>query len=108
MQSSLAFSTSPWVPQASSSIISCTMFTRSPSNPILKPGARWWETRAVLNPGAVLHEGRVALVYRAVGGDGLSRFGLAWSTDGEHIDERLELPLYEGALDDPLARLGVE
>lgn len=51
---------------------------------------------------------RVALVYRAVGGDGLSRFGLAWSSDGETIDERVELPIYEGALDDPMARLGVE
>jgi predicted GH43/DUF377 family glycosyl hydrolase len=48
------------------------------------------------------------MVYRAVGGDGLSRFGLAWSADGEHFEERAELPFYEGALDDPFARLGVE
>jgi predicted GH43/DUF377 family glycosyl hydrolase len=61
-----------------------------------------------LNPGAVVVEGRVALVYRAVGGDGLSRFGLAWSRDGERMDERPELPFYEPALDDPMARLGVE
>ena len=40
--------------------------------------------------------------------DGLSRFGLAWTTDGEHIEERAELPLYEAALDDPWGRLGVE
>jgi predicted GH43/DUF377 family glycosyl hydrolase len=84
------------------------LFTRSSANPILTPTNHWWESRAVLNPGAALYRGRVALVYRAVGGDGLSRFGLAWSVDGEHIDERLDLPLYEGALDDPLARLGVE
>ncbi|MBV9280160.1 MAG: glycosidase [Chloroflexi bacterium] len=85
-----------------------SLFTRSPRNPILTPGGHWWESRAVLNPGVVLHEGRVILVYRAVGGDGLSRFGLAWSRDGEEIEGRLNLPFYEGALDDPFARLGVE
>lgn len=84
------------------------LFTRFKSNPILASGDHWWEARSVFNPGAVVHEGRATLVYRAVGGDGLSRFGLAWSTDGEHIDERGELPFYEGALDDPFARLGVE
>jgi len=47
----------------------------------------------------VIHDGRIALVYRAVGSDGLSRFGLAWTTDGEHIEQRAELPLYEAALD---------
>lgn len=84
------------------------LFHRSPANPILAPTGNWWESRAVLNPGAALVNGRVALVYRAVGGDGISRFGLAWSADGEHIDERLPLPWYEGAPDDPAARLGVE
>jgi len=84
------------------------LFTRSALNPILTHTDRWWESRATLNPGAVLIEGRVALVYRAVGGDGLSRLGLAWTEDGERIVERSELPLYEGALDDPMARLGVE
>lgn len=84
------------------------LFTRSSYNPILAPTDRWWETKSVLNPGVAIHDGRVAIIYRAVGGDGLSRFGLAWSSDGERIDERLELPFYEGTLDDPYARLGVE
>lgn len=84
------------------------IFTRSPLNPILQPSGRWWESRGVFNPGAALVGGRVALVYRAVGSDGISRFGLAWSTDGERIDERLETPLYEAALDDSFGRLGVE
>lgn len=84
------------------------LFTRSSLNPILTATDRWWESRSVFNPGAAVVDGRVALVYRAVGGDGLSRFGLAWSRDGEHIDERSELPFYEAALDDPYARLGVE
>jgi predicted GH43/DUF377 family glycosyl hydrolase len=38
----------------------------------------------------------------------LSRFGLAWTSDGETIEERSELPMYEAALDDPYGRLGVE
>lgn len=84
------------------------MFTRSPHNPILAPSGQWWEARGVLNPGAALYNGRVALVYRAVGADGISRLGLAWSTNGERIDGRLPFPFYEGGLDDPSARLGVE
>ncbi|HEX8919419.1 MAG TPA: hypothetical protein VF898_13015 [Chloroflexota bacterium] len=84
------------------------LFTRSQHNPIVAPTHRWWESRSTLNPGVALYQGRVAIVYRAVGGDGLSRLGLAWSRDGETIDDRLDLPLYEGALDDPYARLGVE
>ncbi len=84
------------------------LFTRSAHNPILTPSDRWWESRSVLNPGAALFKGGVALAYRAVGGDGISRFGLAWSADGQRIDERRPLPWYEGALDDRLARLGVE
>lgn len=86
------------------------LFQRSSLNPILAPTDQWWERRAVFNPGAALYKGFVALVYRAVGADGISRFGLAWTEDGERIidDERSVLPWYEGALDDPFARLGVE
>jgi beta-1,2-mannobiose phosphorylase / 1,2-beta-oligomannan phosphorylase len=83
-------------------------FTRSTHNPILTATDRWWEAKAVFNPGVAIHDGRVAIAYRAVGADGLSRFGLAWSEDGERITERSGLPWYEGALDDPEARLGVE
>jgi predicted GH43/DUF377 family glycosyl hydrolase len=88
--------------------MSATLFTRSARNPILTTAGRWWDMRGVLNPGAALHDGRVALVYRAVGADGISRFGLAWSADGERIDESPALPIHEGNLDDPYARLGVE
>jgi beta-1,2-mannobiose phosphorylase / 1,2-beta-oligomannan phosphorylase len=84
------------------------LFQRSPLNPIIAPTSHWWEERAVFNPGAAVHDGRIALVYRAVGADGLSRFGLAWSDDGERLSERGSLPWYEGALTDPEARLGVE
>jgi beta-1,2-mannobiose phosphorylase / 1,2-beta-oligomannan phosphorylase len=84
------------------------LFTRSALNPILTPSGVWWEAKGVLNPGAVAIGERIALVYRAAGADGISRLGLAWTRDGERIEERPPLPLYEGALDDPLCRLGVE
>src|SRR5436305_6381917 len=88
--------------------MSDSIFRRSERNPVLTATYRWWEARAVFNPGAVIHDGAIVLVYRAVGADGLSRFCLARTRDGERVDERLERPLYEGALDDPMARLGVE
>jgi predicted GH43/DUF377 family glycosyl hydrolase len=83
------------------------LFRRSSDNPILVPSDRWWEKRGVLNPGTAMVGNRVAMVYRAVGADGISRLGLAWSEDGVHF-QREDLPFYEGALDDPEARLGVE
>src|SRR5437588_108553 len=88
----------------------CAWSRGSPVNPILTPTSHWWERRAVFNPGAVCYKGFPALVYRAVGADGISRFGLAWGEEGERFpaSERALLPWYEGAIDDPLARLGVE
>jgi predicted GH43/DUF377 family glycosyl hydrolase len=83
------------------------LFSRSTANPILTPSSRWWESRAVLNPGATIFQGQIVLVYRAVGGDGLSRFGIATSSDGVRF-ERRALPLYEASPNDPLGRLGVE
>ncbi len=82
------------------------IFRRSNKNPILTP-SKWWEGRGVLNPGACFLDGSVALVYRAVGMDSISRFGLATSHDGETFS-REELPFYESRLDDEYARLGVE
>lgn len=83
------------------------LFRRSPANPVLVPSGRWWEKRGVLNPGTADVDGRVAMVYRAVGADGISRLGLAWSEDGERFQAQ-DVPFYEGAPNDPGARLGVE
>lgn len=56
---------------------------RLAQNPILAPNpAAWWESAAVFNPGAVYHDGRVHLFYRALGHDGVSRIGYAHSDDG--------------------------
>jgi len=88
--------------------VTISLFIRSKLNPILTATDRWWESRAVFNPGAALYGDRIALVYRAVGADGLSRLGIAWTRDGERIEERSELPWYEAGIDDPMARLGIE
>ena len=65
-------------------------------NPILQPrGDEGWESRAVFNTAALYTGGRIHLVYRALGPDGVSRLGYASSRDGLHFDERLDKPIYE-------------
>ncbi len=64
-------------------------------NPIMGPAMNsGWESEAVFNPGAIIHNGRVHLFYRALGPDGMSRVGYASSADGIHFDERLPYPVY--------------
>lgn len=68
-------------------------------NPILEPVPHHpWEAEAVFNPAAIVHDGRVHLLYRAVGNDGLSRIGYASSGDGVHFDVRLPYPVFEARL----------
>jgi len=47
------------------------------------------------NPGAVYLDGRIHLLYRAIGEDWVSRLGYASSQDGFTISERLDKPVYE-------------
>ncbi|MEK7548436.1 MAG: glycosidase [Patescibacteria group bacterium] len=81
---------------------------RYASNPILAPTNRQWENRAVFNCAATEFEGRVLLLYRAQGSEGISRFGLAFSDDGYHISERLPEPVFEPDSDTEYEQLGVE
>ena len=65
-------------------------------NPIISPKAEnGWEAWQTFNPGAVLLDNNAHFLYRAIGGDGVSRFGYAASSDGFYIDERLPYPVYE-------------
>ncbi len=65
------------------------------SNPILRPYTRnSWEAQATFNPAAVYVDGKVHLIYRAVGNDDVSVLGYASSHDGLHIHERLANPTY--------------
>lgn len=69
---------------------------RVDENPVMRPVAdHWWESEAVFNPAAFVDEDRVHLLYRAIGGDGVSRIGYASSPDGIHFDERLPYPVFD-------------
>lgn len=70
-------------------------FVRAKENPILTPVPEYsWESQAVFNPAALLHNDRIHLFYRALGADGVSRIGHASSRDGIHFDERSPFPVY--------------
>ena len=73
---------------------------RLAENPVLRPiPEHWWESQAVFNPAALVAGGRVHILYRALGGDGISRIGYASSPDGVHFDERLPYPAYSPTKD---------
>jgi predicted GH43/DUF377 family glycosyl hydrolase len=69
--------------------------TRPACNPILTPiSEHHWESRQTFNPAALPAEGKVHLLYRAIGEDGVSRLGYAATSDGISIEERLSRPVY--------------
>lgn len=79
---------------------------RCNDRPLLQPVAdNAWESKYVLNPGALRLEDKVYLFYRAVGKDGISRIGLA-VTDGYQVLERLPEPIFSPVL--PQERKGCE
>lgn len=68
---------------------------RFPENPIIVPRQEnSWEAAATFNPAALCLDDRVHLIYRAQDHNGISAFGYAASSDGVHIDERSEFPVY--------------
>ncbi len=60
-----------------------------------------WESRQTFNPGVIDIGDKTHLLYRAIGEDGLSRFGHAISRDGLTISERSSHPVYEHRLAKP-------
>lgn len=64
-------------------------------NPIITPRKEnSWESIQTFNPAALHADGRVHLLYRALGDDGISRIGYATTEDGINIDERLDEPIF--------------
>ncbi|MDQ3075988.1 MAG: hypothetical protein M3Q34_02575 [bacterium] len=61
---------------------------RSLQNPIIKPRLYSWESKATLNPTAFFSNGKIHILYRAIGHDDVSVLGYASSYDGYHIQER--------------------
>ncbi|MBU6426736.1 hypothetical protein KGQ27_00635 [Patescibacteria group bacterium] len=68
-----------------------------------------WESLKVYNPGAIFHEGKYHLFYRAVGKseDAHSAIGYATSVDGEHFD-RYPKPILDREEGNPLELRGLE
>lgn len=66
------------------------------ANPIMSPRPHnEWEANGTFNPAAVADdEGKVHLLYRTIGIDGLSRIGHATSKNGTKIDSRSTFPVY--------------
>lgn len=66
------------------------------NNPVMSP-LPWneWEAIGTFNPSVLQDDtGKVHMVYRAIGNDGVSRIGYASSQDGLNFDERLSYPIY--------------
>ncbi len=69
--------------------------SRSTYNPILAPiAANDWENKYVLNCGVIRIQSKIHIFYRAVGDDGKSRIGLAITSDGYQIEDRLSEPVF--------------
>jgi len=64
-------------------------------NPIIYPAnGMYWESRATFNPTAFIHDGKVHVVYRAVGESDVSTLGYASSKDGYNLSERTFRPIF--------------
>ena len=75
---------------------SSAILNKHSENPIIFPKMdNDWEAWQTFNPGVILLENKTHFLYRAIGRDGISRFGYAVSVDGFHIDERFADPAYE-------------
>ena len=81
---------------------------RASNEPILSPQGTTWESAGTFNPATVIHNGKIAMLYRAQDASGTSRLGYAESSDGTHFTRRPEPVLspetdYEkdGGVEDP-------
>ncbi len=69
---------------------------RIKENPILEPvSENDWESVAAFNPTSFeCDEGKIYIIYRAIGDDDVSLFGCAISEDGINIKEKISEPVY--------------
>ncbi|MFA7285675.1 MAG: hypothetical protein WC011_02415 [Candidatus Paceibacterota bacterium] len=64
-------------------------------NPIIEPRLYSWESKATFNPTAFHDNGKIHLIYRAVGEDDISVLGYASTFNGYKIEERLPYHIYK-------------
>lgn len=66
-----------------------------PQNPIIKPSNYSWEAKATFNPAAFQSDGKIHIIYRAIGEDDSSSLGYAYTYDGLTIDGRPTYHVYK-------------
>lgn len=72
-----------------------TIMTKHEDNPIKEPHPHHaWENESVCNPAALYDGKTIHLLYRAMGGDGISRIGYDSSKDGINFNGSLPYPIY--------------
>ena len=81
---------------------------RVSTTPVIAPRGESWESAGTFNPAAIMHDGKVVMLYRAQDKQGTSRLGYAESADGIHFHRRADPVLsptepYEndGGVEDP-------
>jgi predicted GH43/DUF377 family glycosyl hydrolase len=68
---------------------------RSVKNPIIEPtNDKYWKSKATFNPTAFYHDGKVHIIYRAIGDSDNSVLGYAGSDDGITIKDTFPTPVY--------------
>ena len=77
------------------SVHSALHLVRFDGNPILEPiPDHAWEEKAVFNTGVLKNNDKIYLFYRGMDKHNFSSIGLAVTSDGYHITERLDEPIY--------------
>jgi len=75
--------------------VSALDLKRSNQNPIIAPiGSKSWESKATFNPTAFYHDGKVHIIYRAIGDNDNSVLGYAGSKNGLTVSESFPVPIY--------------
>ena len=64
-------------------------------NPIISPSYYPWESKATFNPAAFESDGKIHILYRAIGEDDSSVLGYAYTQDGLNIDGRPTYHIYK-------------
>ncbi len=78
------------------------------AEPLFRPRDLPWEKMGVLNAAATVYNGKILLLYRAVGDDHVSRFGTAVSSDGVHFEYTSDQPIFAPDPNSTYETLGVE
>ncbi len=65
-----------------------------PAKSLFQPEGLDWEKNGVFNPGVTIFDNKILLLYRAVGEDNISRFGVATSSDGIHFSRQSPVPSF--------------